>query len=131
MVSATGPCSRSCTALRSPLLQRLLHPIDNRERLRRADRAQTLDRAQHVALHLVLAERQFDLDLLRDELESDDRFEPRPSGLARVLETPGSRRNLGTEEIRMLKRTLRAIVRAADPGAPPPSAGVGSSRPED
>ncbi|MFI4886354.1 MAG: flavin reductase [Steroidobacterales bacterium] len=40
-------------------------------------------------------------------------------------------RNLGTEEIRMLKRTLRAIVRAADPGAPPPSAGVGSSRPED
>ncbi|HEV2270997.1 MAG TPA: flavin reductase [Steroidobacteraceae bacterium] len=40
-------------------------------------------------------------------------------------------RNLGTAEIRMLKRTLRAIVRATDPDSPPPPAGAGSSGSED
>ncbi|MGH8326403.1 MAG: hypothetical protein ACRET2_06550 [Steroidobacteraceae bacterium] len=30
-------------------------------------------------------------------------------------------RNLGTAEIRMLKRALRAIVRETDPGDPPPA----------
>lgn len=30
-------------------------------------------------------------------------------------------RNLGTADIRMLKRVLRAIVRASDPGGPPPA----------
>lgn len=40
-------------------------------------------------------------------------------------------RNLGTAEIRMLKQTLRAIVRATDPGSPPPSTGAGGSPAED
>ena len=70
-------------------LQGLLHPVCNCEPVSRAGASQALNRPPHVAFHVVLVELQFDLDVIRGELEPDDRLEPCATGLARVLEAPG------------------------------------------
>src|SRR5512146_2193572 len=71
-----------------PLLESFLHPVGDRARLRRACGAQAADRAAHIALGMVLAELQLELDLLRRQLEADDGLEPCASRRARVLEAP-------------------------------------------